>query len=191
LIPHQSEFQKLLDAARHGDAEAATTLYDRYARHLRAVVRQHLNSRAPALRTWYDSLDLVQDVMADFFTRQLANCTFERPQEMVAFLVKMTTSHFHDTVRRHRCTRRNELDHRQSLDQSAQEQPFVDPAPAAEEVFLAREMWEQLLSGRPATHQRILELKRLGFPLKEIAATLNLHERTIRRVLDQTVLPSR
>ena len=45
------------------------------------------------------------------------------------------------------------------------------------------ELWEQLLALCPPAHHELLNLKRQGLSLAEIAARTGLHESSVRRIL--------
>jgi DNA-directed RNA polymerase specialized sigma24 family protein len=57
------------------------------------------------------------------------------------------------------------------------------PAPAPVDVAIAREQWERMLQGQPTHYRRIVQLRLQGRTNQEIADTLNLDERTVRRFL--------
>ncbi len=48
---------------------------------------------------------------------------------------------------------------------------------------MADELWTTLLEMCPPAHREVLELKRQGMPLAEIAGRTGLHEGSVRRLL--------
>ena len=54
---------QLMRSVREGSEDAARMLFDRYAPHIRRVVRRKLHQK---LRPQFDSVDFVQDVWASF-----------------------------------------------------------------------------------------------------------------------------
>ena len=54
---------------------------------------------------------------------------------------------------------------------------------APSEVARGNELWDQLLALCPPAHHELLNLKRQGLPLAEIAARTGLHPSSVRRIL--------
>src|SRR3954469_26056307 len=90
----------LLHQLSSGDAAAAQRVFLAYEPYLRMVVRRQLT---PALRTRFDSLDIVQSVWADLLTGfQAGRWRFGTPEQLRAFLVKVTRNRLIDRVRQQR-----------------------------------------------------------------------------------------
>jgi len=66
-VPDEASFLELVRKVRAGDNESATELVKRYEPAVRTVVRVRLTD--PKLRQVFDSVDICQSVMADFFVR--------------------------------------------------------------------------------------------------------------------------
>ncbi len=165
----------LLGRLRRGDADAAEELVAAYEPLLRGVVRGNL----PAdLRAKLDSTDVVQSVWARALPA-LRDGDWDIPSrgQLRALLLTVArrrlVSHF-----RH---------HRLALERAEAGNPDVDSVPESgrpqpSEVAQADELWEQMLSLCSPGHHRLLELRRQGFTLHEIAARTGMHEGSIRRV---------
>ena len=171
-----SSLEMLLDKLRAGDAAAAEQLFHAYEPYLRLVVRRQLSAR---LRAKFDSVDVVQSVWADVLQGfRGAAWNFTDAGQLRAFLVRATRNRFIDRVRQH---------HRAL----ACEQPLADTdsedllchEPAPSEIAQAEELWQQLLALCPPAHRELLQLKRQGCPLAEIAERTGLHESSVRRIL--------
>jgi RNA polymerase sigma-70 factor (ECF subfamily) len=160
-----------------GDAEAARSVFLAYEPYLRMVVRRQLT---PALRVKFDSLDIVQSVWADLITGfQAGRWQFAGPEQLRAFLVRVTRNRLIDRVRQQRQALRVE----QRLDvNDLRELPQLG-TPRVGERLEAEEMWQRLLRLCPAAHRPLLELKQQGLSLAEIAARTGLHEGSVRRIL--------
>jgi RNA polymerase sigma-70 factor (ECF subfamily) len=169
--------ETLLEQLSSGDTEAAQRVFVTYAPYLRMVVRRQLT---PALRAKFDSIDIVQSVWADLLTGFQAGCwDFATPQELRAFLVKVTRNRFIDRVRQQQAPLRLEtrLD---PSDLNALAQPRADATGAQ---LQAEEMWQRLVALCPPQHREMLDLKRQGMSVVDIAARLGLHEGSVRRIL--------
>jgi RNA polymerase sigma factor (sigma-70 family) len=170
---------ELLERLRQGDEAAAETVFRAYEPYLRVVVRRQLSA---ALRTKFDSADIVQSVWADLVCgfRQ-EGWSFPDTDRLRAFLVKATRNRFIDRLRRHL----TEMEREQSLGSLEAGQFPHSPEPDPSEVMQADELWEQLLAGCSPLHREILHLKRQGRTLAEIARATGLHESSVRRILYQ------
>jgi RNA polymerase sigma-70 factor (ECF subfamily) len=176
-MPPTDPLEKLLQQLSAGDAEAARQVFLAYEPYLRLVVRRQLTR---ALRVRFDSVDIVQSVWADLLSGfQAGRWQFNSPEQLRAFLVKVTRNRFIDRVRQQQTSLRRE----QRLDRG----DFRDLEPHAPTPVGAHleadEMWQRLLALCPPRHREVLELKRQGFPLAEIAARTGLHEGSVRRIL--------
>jgi RNA polymerase sigma-70 factor (ECF subfamily) len=175
--PAESSLEPLLEALCRGDAAAAEKVFRVYEPYLRLVVRRQLS---PGLRAKFDSIDVVQSVWADVLDGfRAAGWRFTDVNHLRAFLVKATRNRFIDRVRQHQkaVSREQPL----SADGGADLPPSPQPAPS--EVAQAAELWETMLARCPPAHQHLLQLKRQGLPLDEIARRTGLHPSSVRRIL--------
>jgi RNA polymerase sigma-70 factor (ECF subfamily) len=167
----------LLEKLTHGEWAAAEKVVRDFEPFLRAMVRRRLT---PSLRAKFDSMDVVQSVWANVLDGfRAGERAFKDQAHLRAFLARVTYNHFVNQCRRHSAA----LDHEESLqsDDTHRLRPSDQPRPS--EVAQADELWETLMELCPPAHRQILELKRQGFPLAEIAARVGLHEGSVRRIL--------
>jgi RNA polymerase sigma-70 factor (ECF subfamily) len=169
--------ETLLDKLSSGDPDAAQRVFVAYEPYLRMVVRRRLT---PALRVKFDSLDIVQSVWADLLTGfQTGKWQFDDPDQLRSFLIKVTRNRLIDRVRQQQTPLRLE----QRLEGNAlSEVPHDRPIRPGEHLE-AEEMWQALLDLCPARHRPVLEFKRQGLCLPEIAQRSGLHESSVRRIL--------
>jgi RNA polymerase sigma-70 factor (ECF subfamily) len=125
-------------------------------------------------------MDIVQSIWADLLSGfQNGQWVFTNPQQLRAFLVKVTRNRLVDRVRQQQTSLRLEerLDSSQlrGLARTQQAQPGAQ--------LEADEIWQRLLRLCPTRHRKMLELKRQGLTLAEIAAQTGLHESSVRRLL--------
>jgi RNA polymerase sigma factor (sigma-70 family) len=159
-----------------GDAEAIQSVFKAYELYLRMVVRKQLS---PPLRAKFDSLDIVQSVWADLLKGfQAGSWKFSSPAQLRAFLVKVTRNRLIDRVRQQQTPLRFErrLNETELMNVPQARQTAVGGQ------MEAAEMWQRLMALCPAKHRRLLELKRQGLSLVEIAARSDLHEGSVRRI---------
>ena len=82
-------FDAAIRRIRAGDETAAAELVRRYEQLIRREVRLHLED--DRLRRLFDSMDVVQSVLASFFIRTAAGeYDLDRPEQLAALLVQMT-----------------------------------------------------------------------------------------------------
>jgi len=160
-----------------GDSEAAERVFRAYEPFLRAIVRRRLT---PPLRAKFDSEDVVQSVWADVLKGfRERDREFADRKHLKAFLARVTYNHFINHCRQHGPA----IEREQPLyDDEGPILPASDQ-PRPSEIVQAEELWSQLLELCPPARREILELKRQGLPLAEIARRTSLHEGSVRRVL--------
>jgi RNA polymerase sigma factor (sigma-70 family) len=171
----QAAGDPLLAGLNAGDPRAAADAFVEFEPYLRMVIRRQV---AHSVRAKFDSTDIVQSVWADVVDglRHL-KWTFQQREQLRAFLVKMTRNRLIDRLRQ----QRGALVHEVALEQN--ETLAVATASSVSEDFYAAELWDQMLDICPPTHCRVLELKRGGASLSEIAAQTGLHQSSVRRIL--------
>ena len=174
------DFQTLMRRIRAGSEEAARELFERYGPHVRRVVRRKL--RQP-LRSKFDSDDFEQAVWASFFALLPHRGTFDRPEALVTFLVKLAQNKVIDAIRQ-RLTQKYDVNREHAFSDSADYQAALKQ-PTPSQIAMAREEWRRLLAGKPDHYQRILTLRLQGHKVKEIAELVQVDEKTVRRVLDE------
>lgn len=167
----------LLEQLNSGNALAAEHVFVAYEPFLRKVVRRMLPDE---LRSKFDSIDVVQSVWGDVLSRfRDGGLQFVSSAHLRAFLIKATHNRFIDRVRQHGTAARLE----RPLAATTREHQLPVRTPRASEVAQAVELWERLLAACPTEHRPILQLRRDGFSLNEIAVQTGLHEGSVRRIL--------
>jgi RNA polymerase sigma-70 factor (ECF subfamily) len=165
--------ESVLTRLSHGDVTAAEHLYTAYAAYVRTVVRRRLGTH---LRAKCDSADVAQSVWAQVVRRVGAGWQVNTEPELRALLAVI--------ARRRLATR--------ARAQNPPAEQFGDSALAAvparhqsspSQVAHATDLWDQMLRLCAPEHRAILQLRRDGVPLAEVAARTGLHEGSIRRIL--------
>jgi RNA polymerase sigma factor (sigma-70 family) len=167
----------LLSKLNAGDPAAAEQVFLAFEPYLRMVIRRKLTN---GLRAKFDSSDIVQSAWADVLDGlRHSKWRFNDVDQLRAFLVKITRNRFIDRLRQHREALKREV---------AMAPLDVDALPAtrmsrASEHFYADELWHQMLEACPPAHYELLQLKRQGASIAEIAARTQLHKGSVRRIL--------
>jgi RNA polymerase sigma-70 factor (ECF subfamily) len=165
----------LLEKLGAGDLAAAEDIFRAYEPYLRLVVRRSLPRR---LRAKFDSLDVVQSVWVHVLGG-LRDCRWQfidKPH-LRAFLVQVARRRLITRLRHHSAARKEQpwdADLEGHLTSS-------DPGPS--EIAQGDELWEKMLALCPPEHHILLQLRRSGLPLTEVAARAGLHEGSVRRIL--------
>ena len=167
-----TSLQDLLEKIQRGDEKAQQEIYEEYIPFLRIVARRHIS---PKLQAKFDSVDVVQSVWADLILglRQ-GRWSFSSPNHLRAFLARATKNRIVDYTRKHNAIAEQvELEDLSVPSQSAR--------PSAE--ARANETWSRLVGDCSPQHREILEMKRTGHTLAEIASKTGYHPSSIRRIL--------
>jgi RNA polymerase sigma factor (sigma-70 family) len=160
-----------------GDKEAAEQVFLAFEPYLRKAVRRQLP--AP-FRAKFDSTDILQSVWADALRGfRDAGWRFVDADHLRGFLYVATRNRMIDRVRQHRVA----LEREESLDGGTRQPVPAAAQPRPSELAQAADVWMQIQARCPVEHRPILELKRQGFSLTEIAERMALHPDSIRRIL--------
>lgn len=170
-----NQLETLLERLTRGDTMAAQEVFLSYEPYLRMVVRRMLTSQ---LRSKFDSMDVVQSVWSDLLRGfREAGWRFATADHLKAFLIRATRNRFLNRQQKYQGGRIEE-----SLDvgELGQQLPSKTPEPSA--TAHANELWEQLLNTCLPTHRPLVEMRRAGYSLKEIAADTGYHPSSVRRI---------
>jgi RNA polymerase sigma-70 factor (ECF subfamily) len=176
------ELQELVASIREGSEDAVWRLIEIYGPHIRRVVRRHLDRR---LRSRFDSIDFVQAVWASFFREPIQTRSFSSPDDIIGYLANTARNKVIDESRRN-LSGRYDVRKERSFEESRHEtEEAAAPQPGPHEVAIVREAWNQLLERQPAAHQEVVRLRLAGASDSDIAARLDMHERSVRKVVDR------
>jgi RNA polymerase sigma factor (sigma-70 family) len=177
------KFGELIAQIREGSEDAAWQLIEHYGPHIHRVVRRTLDRR---LRRKFDSVDFVQAVWASFFREPAQIRSFQTPKQIVGFLAAAARYKVVDEMRRRLGTEKYDVARELPWDDSTVDSdPKVPVGPSPEDIAIAREVWDRLISGQTTLHQEIVRLRFGGATFEEIAKKLDIHERTARKVMDR------
>lgn len=174
-------FRMQLERVRNGSQGAAAALISEFGPHVYRVIRRRLDMK---LRSKIDSEDLFQLVWASFFRYPERMERFSQSLELVHFLSAVARNKVIEGVRKYQRTQKYDMSREISLGDSRvcisiTERRIKSPS----QVAMAKERFEHLLRGLSRRHQRILCLRLAGASYVQIAAEMQLHERTVRKVI--------
>ena len=176
-----SDFRCMLAGIRAGSENAAWQFIEVYGPHIHRIVRRLLDRR---LRSQFDSVDFVQAVWASFFREPDQIRSFETLPDLINYLSAAARNKVIDEARRRLGTRKYNVKLERSFNDSSlagAELPAVGPTP--DQVAIARETWSRLVANQPTQHREVIRLRFQGATFLEIAAQLEIHERTARKII--------
>ena len=171
--------RSLLRRLQHGQADASTELYLRYAERLLALTAAQ---SSPDLARRVDPEDIVQSVFRTFFRRaSLGHYTVPDGEEIWKLLLVIALNKVRATGAFHRAAKRDvrRTSGGEAFDRAVGSQPGQDETALS---FL-RMVIEELLEGLPEAHRRMIELRIEGHEVGEIAAAVRRSKRSAERVL--------
>jgi len=178
-------FSEWIARVRGGDQAAATDLVLRYERAVRVAVRVRLTDSR--LRRQFDSMDVVQSVMASFFVRAAAGqFDLGRPEQLVGLLVKMAQNKLLMQVRRHTTEGRNVSRVEETPDDAP---PLADKRPGPIQHVMGRELLDTLLERLPPNARELAQRRACGQEWADIAydlgGTPQAHRMQLSRAIDR------
>lgn len=173
-------FAILIDRVRDGDRKAAEDLVSRYEDTVLRAVRRKLNRR---MRKRFDSIDFSQDVWKSFFGNLREIGEFQRPEELTAFLTRVSANKVIDECRRSLISKKNNINREQSMNDSVAMEGNIPPGNQAtpSEFAIAGEQRDLLLHDQSPEYRKIIELRLQGLNHGEIAERMQVSRRTILR----------
>lgn len=178
------DFLRLLADWRAGSADAAGDLLGRYSERVRKAVRARLHRR---LRVEYDSLDFVQDVWASLAALPLERVTFQDPDALIGFLVRVAEFKVIEATRKRLNTRKRDIRREESLRQNSDDTDAAvcshEPSPS--QLAIGEESWNQMLAALPEGHRIVLHYLREGVTHEQIAQMTGISLRSVERVVQR------
>ena len=170
----------LLRRFQHGQQDAATELYLRYARRLQALARKQTGQQLAAR---FDPEDVVQSVFRTFF-RRASEGGYEAPvgEELWQLLLVLALNKIRTLAVYHRAQKRD-AGRTVTADVTAE----LSGSTGEEEVAYGtmRMVVDELVASLPAPQDEIVRLRIEGHEVAEIAAATGRSKRTVERTLQQ------
>jgi len=153
-------FRELLRRVREGDQAAAAELVQQYEPEIRRAVRMRLTN--PRLRRIYDSFDISQSVLANFWVRYIeSDFDLTHPDQLVRLLVTM--------IRNKIANREQRTDLAESAESGVLE-ALVGREDSPSQVVARAELFLAIQGQLTAEERRIGELRAGGLEWGQIAA---------------------
>jgi RNA polymerase sigma-70 factor (ECF subfamily) len=183
----EPDISDLIARARSGDEAAVRDFLSRFESEVRMMVRGRLPKK---LRTQFDSMDFVQAVWSSFFPRLRTDPSgFSNFQHLRGFLSGIVRNKVYQEHRRltrtgkHAIGREQRLSVRRGGKEIALE--VVSPDPSPSQAMQASERLARLVAGRGPRDVQVITLRHQGMKLDEIARRTGVHERTVRRIIEE------
>ena len=164
---------------QHGEGDAATALFLKYAQRLQALARAQTS---PALAVRFDPEDVVQSVFRTFF-RRASQGLYNVPEgdELWQLLLVLALNKIRDLGTYHRAQKRD------VTRTGGSDQLDID-APAAHgsddpSIRILRLVVDEYFATLPESQRAIAQMRIEGHPIDDIAATTGRSKRTVERVL--------
>jgi len=184
-MPEQSKtLSELLERALQDSETSAQEIVERYGPYILRAVRRRLNKK---LRSKFDSTDFVQAVWASFFALSPERLRFNRPKELVDFLMGLARNKVVDAVRQRLETQKYDVNRELPLyDSFAMDaRQMKARGPTASQVAIAKEEWQRAEDSAVPREERIVNWIQRGQSLETIAQEIGVSVKTIRRVLQR------
>ncbi len=164
-MSEDDSFRDLLRRVRARDEQAAAELVRRYEPAIRLAVRVRLSD--PGLRRLFDSLDICQSVLANFFVRA-ASGQFEldRAEQLVNLLVTMARNRLVNEALKQKAARRDQ----RRIDRGADAADLAAPVPSPSQVVANQELLQEVRRRLSDQERFVADQRALGRAWAEIAA---------------------
>jgi RNA polymerase sigma-70 factor (ECF subfamily) len=169
MADFEASFSGLVRRVRAGDPEAAAQLVRQFEPEVRVRVRTWLRLRGGEYRRTFDSMDVCQSVLANFFLRASAGqFELEDPDHLLGLLAVMARNKLNEYVKRQQAQRRDAR--RTSGIDSDNLLPPSEVTPSR--VVAGRELLDEFRSRLSEEERRIGDLRTAGCEWAQIAAEL-------------------
>lgn len=163
---------------RSGQADAATDLYRRYARRIRALAQKQIGAK---LGGRLEPEEIVQSVFRTFF-RRLTEGHYEVPagEEIWGLFLVIALNKVRTAARFHSAACRD-VGRTESLPEHA----VGLPASEDDDLAALQQVVAELLDRLPESHRAVVSLRIEGFTVSEISQKTGISRRTTERVLQR------
>jgi RNA polymerase sigma-70 factor, ECF subfamily len=172
--------RSLLQSIRHGNQDAASVLYYRYAHRLRALVQA---KRSSDLASRVDHEDIVQSVFKSFF-RGVSRGSYDVPagEELWQLFLVITLNKVRAKGVFHRAAKR---DVRLTVGDDEIDGSSIGLKSNHDAYLLLKMAVEEALDRLPAQHKLVTQLRMEGDEVAEIARKTGRSKRSVERILQE------
>jgi RNA polymerase sigma-70 factor (ECF subfamily) len=176
-------FRALIRRVRAGEEAAAAELVRAYEPEVRRVVRIWLTD--PRLGRLFDSVDVCQSVLANFFVRAAAGqFELDEPRQLLHLLVTMARNKLRDLARRLQADCR---DLRRQVGSDADLLAVADRRASPARIVAGQELLQRLLQQLSQEERHLAEQRALGCNWGEIARALGVTPDAARMQLSRAI----
>jgi RNA polymerase sigma factor (sigma-70 family) len=181
------QFNRLMDLARSGDEAALATLVRSFEADVRLIVRGRLPQ---ALRGQFDSMDFVQAVWQSVLSDpETLGAGFDGAGHFRGYLAGVARNKVLEEYRRRTQSRKYDVGREEPLyvRRGGRDQPreVASPDPTPSQEAQAGDTLDRLVAGRSPREAEVVELRRQALTFAEIAERTGLHERAVRRIIEE------
>ena len=182
-MPKELSFVDLVRRVRAGDAQASAELVRRYEPAIRIAVRARLTDAG--LRRLFDSIDICQSVLANFFVRATAgDFELQKPEQLIQLLATMGRNRVTDRALQQQAARR---DYRRNNGVAAHQGEFVDAGPSPSEEVSMKELLQAFQSRLSIEERYLADQRALGMPWADIAVQVGGTPDALRMQLERAI----
>ncbi|APZ95681.1 RNA polymerase sigma factor [Fuerstiella marisgermanici] len=176
-------FAAFRDTLRDGSEDAFRRVVEQFGPYVMRTIRRRLDDR---MRSRLDSNDFAQAVWMTVFEHRDRLEDLDSQERLIAFLVTIAQRKVRGEFRRNVQAEKQNV----NRETRAGRESFVLALPdrnqeRASQILIAAEQWERMTADEPERYRRILELRRDGATVDEIALATDVNERTVRRVIQR------
>ncbi len=180
---NNESFVAFRDTLRDGSEDAFRRVVKQYGPYVMRTIRRRLDDR---MRSRLDSNDFAQAVWMTVYEHRDRLEDLDSPERLIGFLVTIAQRKVRGEFRRNVQAEKQNV----NREVSANRDSFVLALPDhnqehASQIVIAAEQWELMTSDEPERYRRMLELRRDGATIDEIASATDVNERTVRRVIQR------
>ena len=177
----ENSLSELLAQVRAGNQDAATKLVSRYEPLVRNSIRVRL--RDERLRRLFDSMDLCQSVMGDFFS-DLNKFEISSPQDLINLLITIVNSKVADKYR-YATTKKRDMNR---LDEGGPSSDLYKPGATPSAILERQETLDLILRELREDELRIYRLREQNLSWSEIAQATGRTEAAAQEVFRRALV---
>ncbi|MBT5018471.1 sigma-70 family RNA polymerase sigma factor [bacterium] len=176
-------FVAFRNTLRDGSEDAFRQVVEEFGPYVMRTIRRRLDDR---MRSRLDSNDFAQAVWMTVYEHRDRLEDLDSPERLIAFLVTIAKRKVRGEFRRNVQAEKQNVNREVSTNQGSFVLALPDHnAERASQIVIAAEQWELMTQDEPERYLRILELRRNGATIDEIASATEVNERTVRRVIQR------
>lgn len=178
-----TEFSELMHRIRRGDQEAARELVETYEPEIRRAARLRMTD--VRMRRLVDSVDICQSVFGRFFSGADSGQPpdIQTPQQLMAFLTKMTRNRVIDEHRRNTAQKRA----KSAMTPAEQSVELIDQSPGPKTLTELKDELDKIRAKLTPEELQLLDQRNGGASWEEVAETSGQTPECVRKQLERAL----